>query len=125
MSITKRDLAILSAHTGVLIGDIIEYKRYLDEILSEGSLDGVEELDDIDKVIKVKSKKDFLEVEGKLNYLSIIRTDYSQDISLLESANEEIDYVLNSNKSDEVKIQYLKNASRFINKVIGNLSEEG
>lgn len=70
MTITKRDLAILSAHTGVLIGDIIEYKRYLDEILAEGSLDGIEELDDIDKVIKVKSKQDFLEVEGKLSYLS-------------------------------------------------------
>lgn len=125
MSITKRDLAILSAHTGVLIGDIIEYKKYLDEILNDGSLDGAEELDDIDKVIKVNSKKDFLEVEGKLNYLSLIEQDFSQDISLLESADEEIDYVLNSNKSDEVKIQYLKNASRFINKVINNLSEEG
>ena len=125
MTITKRDLAILSAHTGVRIGDIIEYKRYLDEILSEGSLDGVEELDDIDKVIKVKSKKDFLEVEGKLIYLSIIGTDYSQDISLLESANEEIGYVLSSNKSDEIKAQYLSNASRFINTVINNLSEEG
>ena len=125
MTITKRDLAVLSAHTGVLIGDIIEYKRYLDEILDDGSLDGVEELVDIDKVIKVKSKKDFLKVEGKLNYLSIIRTDYSQDISLLESADEEIDYVLNSNKSDEVKIQYLKNASRYINMVIKNLYKEG
>lgn len=54
---TKRECAIVSAYTGVLIGKFSRLKEYVEELLGMSVLK--HEMQELSKLIKEKSKNDF------------------------------------------------------------------
>lgn len=57
---TKREAAIISAYTGILIGSFDDFHDYVEEIM--GMPIYTHEIAHISDEIKEKSKKDFLEI---------------------------------------------------------------
>jgi hypothetical protein len=63
---TKREGAILSAHTGILLGDFNEMHKYIKEIMKRPVFTHEMATEKIMKEIKEKSKADFIAViEGQ------------------------------------------------------------
>lgn len=58
---TKREAAIVSAYTGVLIGDFNEMHRYIEEIMGRQVF--THELSYISDEITKKSKNDFMNIK--------------------------------------------------------------
>ena len=58
---TKREAAIVSAYTGVLIGDFNEMHRYIEEIMGRQVL--THELSYISDEITKRSKNDFMNIK--------------------------------------------------------------
>ena len=57
---TKREGAIITAYTGVLIGSFSEFHKYAEEILGRPIFTHEFGLEEISNQIKDKSKRDFL-----------------------------------------------------------------
>lgn len=60
---TKREASIISAYTGVLIGDFSEMHKYVEGIFGRPVFIHEFANEDFTKEVKDKSKKDFIEIE--------------------------------------------------------------
>lgn len=60
---TKREAAIVSAYTGILIGDFSEMHKYVEEIFDRPVFTAEFASEDFFKEIKNKSAKDFIGIE--------------------------------------------------------------
>ncbi|MBL1227134.1 DUF7736 domain-containing protein [Enterococcus sp. BWR-S5] len=60
MALTKREAAIITAHTGILIGEMDSFKEYVDEILERPLL--THEIPNFENEIKERSKEDFIAI---------------------------------------------------------------
>ena len=59
---TKREKQVVSAYTGVLMCDFSDFHGYVEEILGRPVWTHEMALDEVEKEIKEKSKKEFLSI---------------------------------------------------------------
>ena len=62
---TKREAAIVTAYTGVMIGDFRFYHEYVTKLLGRQVHVGELGTEAVDELIREKSKNDFLSIEVK------------------------------------------------------------
>lgn len=63
MAITRREAAIITAYTGVVLGEFEDARKYIDEIMGRNLL--THELAFLSNVIKEAAKPDFFKLEVK------------------------------------------------------------
>lgn len=61
---TKREAAIISAYTGILIGEFSDYHAYVEEVLKRPVLTHELGNENTVKELKKASKKDFVEIKA-------------------------------------------------------------
>lgn len=64
--ITKRDLAILTAYTGYMFGEFLDFHEYSEELLGHRIFTNEYKNIELTKKLHKSSKQDFLELHEKL-----------------------------------------------------------